>query len=306
MSLFKFNNIYAGTKVKKLLCFTFILVVTTTFSQPLECIPHHIGESNWPANTVYALNHSIKKFPFNNATLVLSSDGYPIVFHGFDLAKTTNGTGDPESYNLKYLKTLDAAYMFNPEAQYPLRNKDVKIPTLKELLFVLPNNPKYKLILDLKSHHNQQLVSRVVETINSLDHSSIYWNRIIFYSTEKGALSALRKLEPKAQVFLDRQTTLEILLNNQVTRQQREDIANFNWVGFEMQRNLCERFTLGENCAQVNQLWTKNKIAGLKDINPNINIVVFAADSSEIQLKAKEAGADYMYVNAPNNSQICQ
>lgn len=291
--------------MKRLVFFAFFMVITTTFSQTLECIPHHIGESSWPSNTLYALKHSIKTFPINNVTLVLSLDGYPVAFHGFNLAKTTNGMGNPESYNLKYLKTLDAAYMFNPDEQYPLRNKGIEIPTLKELLVILPNNPRYKLILDLKSHQNLQLVKSVVATINTLDDSKSYWNKIIFYSTEESALTELIKLEPSAQIFLSRKETLKLLLNNQITIQQQRDIKNINWIGFEMQRNLCERFTLGENCVQANQLWTKDKVKELKNINPDIHIVVFAADSLAVELKANEAGASYIYTNAPNNSQIC-
>jgi glycerophosphoryl diester phosphodiesterase len=291
--------------MKKLAYIASAMMIFTTFSQALECIPHHMGESSWPANTSYALKHSIKNFPINNVTLVLSSDGYPVAFHGFDLAKTTNGIGNPESYNLKYLESLDAAYKFHPQDQYPLRNKGIKIPTLKELLLVLPSNPRYKLILDLKSRHNQQLIKNVVATINGLDNPESYWKKLVFYSTDESALVELKKQEPKAQLFLNRQETLEILLNAQINEQQKSHIKNFNWVGFEMQRKLCERFTLGENCAYANQLWTKDKIRELREINPNIQVVVFAADSLDAQLKAMDESANYIYINEPNTSKFC-
>ena len=150
------------------------------------------------------------------------------------------------------------------------------------------------------------MVKQIVKTINSLDYPNTYWNKIIFYSTEKMALSKLKRLEPKAQIFLDRKETLEILLNHQITKQQVKDIKNFNWIGFEMQRTLCEQFTLGENCAEANQLWTKSKSIKLKNINPNIHIVIFAADSLQIQLKANQIRADYIYMDAPINALICQ
>jgi glycerophosphoryl diester phosphodiesterase len=236
---------------------------------------------------------------------MLTSDGYPIAYHGFNLDKYTNGTGNPESYKLQELKQFDAAYKFNAQYDYPLRNKGIQIPTLKGILLALPANPDFRLILDLKSHDNQKLIKSIIETINHMDTTQDYWKKIIFYSTDEKALPELKSLEPRAQIFLSRHETLKLLLNRQLSKKQENNIKNVGWIGFEMERELCEKFTLGENCVKLKSLWTAKKIEELKKINPNIQVIIFAADSESIHQEAKNIKADYLYVNKPSAFNTC-
>ncbi|MFN7093960.1 MAG: glycerophosphodiester phosphodiesterase family protein [Burkholderiales bacterium] len=269
------------------------------------CIPHHIGESNWPANTIYALEHSLKHgFRLNNITLILTSDNKPVAFHGFDLSKFTNGTGNPEKNTLDELKELDAAYTFNKDAGYPLRGKEIRIPQLNEILSILP--PDGKLIVDLKSKSNRKLAEAVIKEINGLSDPDYYWERIIFYSTDPETLVNLKILQPKAHIFLDRQTTLQLLMNKTITSEIEEKLKSVLWIGFENDREfeVCEKFTLGQNCVKEVRtgLWSQELIKKIKKINPAINIIIFGINTQQGYERSKQLGATKVYTNDPLGS----
>ncbi len=99
-------------------------------------IAHRGGRSLGPESTLYTFQRAV-----DLGTDVLEMDlqstkeGRLVVLHDRSVDRTTEETGPVGNYTLAELKELDAAYRWSPDngRTYPLRNKGVKIPTLKEV-----------------------------------------------------------------------------------------------------------------------------------------------------------------------------
>ncbi len=271
------------------------------------CIPHHAGEKDWPSNSLYALNKAqLAGFKTVNLTLELSKDGVPFAYHGFNLLNQTNVPGNPESATIPELKALDAAYNFSKGTNFPLRGQGITISTLDEMLAYQQAN-NLRLILDLKSHDNVGLVKAVITSINKTKSANKLWANIVFYSTDSNSLALMKKLEPRVNLFLDRQTTFNLLLSGVIDQETSKKLREFNWIGFELYREvqICEQFTLGKNCVNITRkMWNRQLIHQLKAINPNLKVVVFAVNTPAMYQSARMLGADAVYVDSP--LEICR
>jgi glycerophosphoryl diester phosphodiesterase len=111
-------------------------------------IPHAGGDGLFPEDTLYAYEHSMDMGgDVIDADVFLTADGVPIAFHDGTLERTTNGTGSVHDKTYAELATLDAAWNFKRDGQYPFRGKGIAIPTIEAILRRFPA----KLVtLDLK------------------------------------------------------------------------------------------------------------------------------------------------------------
>ncbi len=111
-------------------------------------IPHAGGDGLFPENTLYAYEHSMEMGgDVIDADVSLTADGVPIAFHDSTLERTTNGTGPVQDKSYAELETLDAAWNFERDGQYPLRNKGIAVPTIEAILRMFPHT---LVTLDLK------------------------------------------------------------------------------------------------------------------------------------------------------------
>ena len=125
---------------------------------------HSGGEHEAPMNTMYAFKRA-EKVGADMLELDVQStaDGQLVVLHNSTVDETTNGTGYVKDMTLEQVQSLDAAHWFVdgrsavhglPDSSYPLRgarygqpkvpgykNKDFRIPTLKEIFRAFPNTP---------------------------------------------------------------------------------------------------------------------------------------------------------------------
>ena len=70
----------------------------------------------------------------------LTRDGRVVVIHDPTVDRTTGGTGVVAEMTLDELRALDAGHRFNPDdgADFPYRGRNVRVPTLAEVLRVFP------------------------------------------------------------------------------------------------------------------------------------------------------------------------
>jgi glycerophosphoryl diester phosphodiesterase len=129
-------------------------------------IAHQGGEDEFPSNTLYAFQRSVKAgADMLELDVGVTKDGAVVVSHDTTLDRTTNGRGTIASKTLRQIRRLDAAYWFakgddayrhdrsrkayrfrgiatgkrKPPKGY--RRKDFRVPTLAEVLRAFPRTP---------------------------------------------------------------------------------------------------------------------------------------------------------------------
>ncbi len=94
-----------------------------------KIIAHRGASSIAPENTLIAFKRAIELNSHGiELDVHMTKNGVPIVIHDFDLARTTNGKGFVNDFNLEAIKKLDAGSWFGSEFSQE------KIPTLEEVL----------------------------------------------------------------------------------------------------------------------------------------------------------------------------
>ena len=104
-------------------------------------IAHRGGRSIGPESTLYTFQRAVDLgVDVLEMDVQSTKDGHLVVLHDRTVDRTTDATGPVENYTLAELKNLDAAYHWSPDngRTYPLRNKDVRIPTLAEVFKAFP------------------------------------------------------------------------------------------------------------------------------------------------------------------------
>lgn len=118
-------------------------------------IAHRGASAYEPENTLRAFERAIKM----GATMLeldvhLSRDGYPVVIHDADLARTTNGTGHVTELSLEQIKCFDAGL-------------GEEVPTLSEVVDLARG--RVGLYLELKGQFTPDPVVEVLKFVHSTD-----------------------------------------------------------------------------------------------------------------------------------------
>ncbi len=129
-------------------------------------IAHRGGAGLYPEETLYAYEHAVADDHTDmlEIDLHLTSDGYIVLSHDDDVARTTDGTGLIIDLSLSELKALDAAYWFDPDDDqtYPLRGQGIQIATLEELFQEFPDQHYLLEIKDTDNEYEQDLYDLIV------------------------------------------------------------------------------------------------------------------------------------------------
>ena len=301
----KKNNI---TKNKKILTLIILVLIILLYyllnnqyltNKPL-LIAHHTGGGIWPGNTIYGIKQSEKNnIKIINITTVLSKDNIPVLFHGFSLNKTTNGNGSPENFTVNQLQKLDAGYNFIKNGKYIYRNKNIKIPTLKQALRNI--NDDTIVIIDIKTHKYKKLIQQLKNILTLQD-----WKKSIFYSTNKNTLKYLTQQYPNAKVFLSRELTRKILLNHKANKKNiigEIPKKMLSWIAYENNRSMkvCEKFTLGTSCTNTDfvNLWNSEIIKKIKFYNKKAKIIMINGNTKQDYEYAKKLNIFGIYTDYP-------
>jgi len=120
-------------------------------------LAHRGSRVLWPQNTMRAFQGSMDLgFRYLEIDLHVTADGRVVVFHDDHLDDLTNGIGKVWEREWDHLATLDAAYWFDPEHDYPLRGTGVGVPLFADAVGVFPGALWN---LDLKQRGIEQAVA---------------------------------------------------------------------------------------------------------------------------------------------------
>jgi glycerophosphoryl diester phosphodiesterase len=134
--------------------------------QPIEIVCHRGANEFAPENTYASAQICLDwGMDYVEIDVVTSKDGVLHVFHGPELAKTTNGSGYIFEHTAAELARLDAGSWFEPKFA------GERIPRLAP--FLLWAKGKIKLFLDVKLADPQQLVNLIYDV--GLESDCFFW-----------------------------------------------------------------------------------------------------------------------------------
>ena len=121
--------------------------------------------------------------------LHITSDGTLVCLHDDTVDRTTDGSGEVESFSLADLKQLDAGYRHADRmGLYPFRGQGVQIPTFGELV---DSFPEVSLIVDMKTEGLEEPLARLIEELGLHD-------RVIVGSFSDERLDRFRELSHRS------------------------------------------------------------------------------------------------------------
>jgi glycerophosphoryl diester phosphodiesterase len=155
-------------------------------------IAHRGGRSLGPESTLHTFQRAV-----DLGTDVLemdvqsTKDGHLVVIHDRTVDRTTNATGPVGQYTLAELKEFDAAYGWSPDSglTYPLRNRDVEIPTLAEVFEAFP---KTRMNIEIKDSQESTIPSLCRSIRN---HKMSY--KVMVAAFDANALEEFRSMCPE-------------------------------------------------------------------------------------------------------------
>ncbi|WP_431045343.1 glycerophosphodiester phosphodiesterase family protein [Streptomyces sp. P1-3] len=166
-------------------------------------IAHRAGTSDYPENTLLAIEESLKAGVDGEwLSVQATKDGVPVLYRPTDLSALTDGSGAVSSKTLAELADLNAGYAFKrPDGTYPYRSRPLRIPTLEAALQAVPEGKQ--VYLDLK----QAPAWHVVDAVTRVLDATKAWHRVKLYSTDAQVTSLLERI-PGAQVAESRDATV--------------------------------------------------------------------------------------------------
>lgn len=177
------------------------------FDESFTIVAHRGGALEAPENTLVAFE---KAFSLDSNILFefdihLTKDKEIVVIHDSTLERTTNGKGKVADFTLEEIKKLDAGYYFQDEqGQFSYRDKDIKIPTLREVFEKFPNNKK---IIEIKVN-NTDLDSKLISLIKEFSAE----DTVLIGSFDGRILSRIREAHRRWHFSASRDEVLRILM----------------------------------------------------------------------------------------------
>ncbi len=143
-------------------------VLTNLAAHPI--IAHRGASAQAPENTLAAFRMAVEQgADALELDVHLSADGAPVVIHDPTLDRTTDRTGAVALKPLAELRGADAGARFSPDSgpSRPWKGRDVRIPTLDEVIDAFPAFP---LLIEIKVAAAQHAVRKVIEEHQAHDH----------------------------------------------------------------------------------------------------------------------------------------
>lgn len=157
-------------------------------------IAHRGGRGLMPENTLEAFRHADSLgVDVLEMDLHASADGHLVIIHDATVDRTTNGSGRVDSLTLAQLTALDAGYRFQGEDDsFPLRGKDVRIPTLEAALSSFRHK---RLLIEIKPN-SPQVARQFCATLERFDMDE----KTVVASFHSDALNAFRSACPQTPI----------------------------------------------------------------------------------------------------------
>ncbi|WP_159567043.1 glycerophosphodiester phosphodiesterase family protein [Budvicia diplopodorum] len=279
--------------MKELLAVVLICCSFVAVAKP-QIIAHRAGTEDAPENTLLAIDKSLENgVDAVWITLQLTKDGIPVLYRPSKLEELTNSKGAVSAYTLSELSNTDAGWSFGGDS-HPYRGKDIRIPTLKEVLTRYPSTFFY---LDIKSPDADP--SRFAQALAEVLKDKENLNRVRVYSTDAKYLAALPESIPRFESRDDTRTRLaNISLSHSCDVPTKDKQAR--WYGLELKRQVevVETFTLGEGRSKATLTWDKEAMDCFRS-SGNVHIILFGINNQQDYQTAVKLGADGVMVNSP-------
>lgn len=110
-------------------------------------IGHRGAAGSCPENTLASFREALKDAQGLELDVGMTKDGVIVVIHDETLERTTDGTGRVQDKNLEELMQLDASFAFKKTAPHLLKEEQMPIPTLEQVLETFPQTP---LLIEVK------------------------------------------------------------------------------------------------------------------------------------------------------------
>jgi len=149
-------------------------------------IAHRGASTEAPENTLQAFEAAVRQgADALELDVRVTRDGAAVVIHDETLERTTDLTGPVRARTLADLRAADAGYRFSPDRgrSFPLRDREVRIPTLAEVLWAFPAMP---IMIEVKEPEVQAAVERALREGDAAE-------RCVLASEHLGALETFRQ-----------------------------------------------------------------------------------------------------------------
>ncbi len=159
--------------------------------RPLN-IAHRGGALEAPENTIHAFKHAVEAgADAIEMDVWMTKDGHLVAIHDETVDRTTDGTGKVSEMTLEQIRSLDAAWNWNPQnlAEPPLRGQGIRIPTMHEVFEQFQEIP---LIIELKTKAPNAVheLGLLIRKYNAAD-------RVIAASFNQRTIRAMRRQFPE-------------------------------------------------------------------------------------------------------------
>jgi glycerophosphoryl diester phosphodiesterase len=154
----------------------------------------------WPENTMEAFQKAVDLgYRYIETDVRITKDRVVVVFHDRTLERTTNGVGAVSDWLWEDLRHLDAAWTFDPDHDYPMRQHGVVISRLDDVFATFPD---INFNIDAKSRGLEWAVADVIDRHDRaettllgsfIDHRAAKFRRVTKgrIATAAGPLAAL-------------------------------------------------------------------------------------------------------------------
>ena len=157
----------------------------------MKIIAHRGASGLAPENTIAAMKLAIEYGCDGIETdLQLTKDGKVVVFHDWSVDRTTDGKGEIKDLTFEELSKLDNGSWFSDEF------KGERIPTLEELLKVVPEDLVLNLELKSQAFDSRGLEEKVMEILNKKNRKE----NIIISSFSHRSLQKIRDLDKEIKI----------------------------------------------------------------------------------------------------------
>jgi glycerophosphoryl diester phosphodiesterase len=226
-------------------------------------IAHRGGRSLGPESTLYTFQRAVDLgVDVLEMDVQCTRDGQIVILHDETVDRTTNATGAVKNYTLAELKKLNAAYGWSPDngRTYPLRNKEVKIPTLSEVFAAFPET---RMNIEIKDAQ-----PNVIPSLCSLIRDYHMSEKVLVASFDAGRLKAFRSVCPEVATSAG---TAEAILFYLLQRMHLESVYSPDVQALQVPekygdgRVVTRRFLEAAHARNMRvQVWTANDVDSMK------------------------------------------